>query len=155
MVSKAALNYYRTPPASLVNKDAGWPSCLMSLTDVSSRTNALVRVRLPCFSVYLDLITGTTYGTVHIILPPRCSFCSPDVILLPRDVLTVCFEWLHSLASNTVAVVTRAHQVFLPRQKNKPDSGSRLVTAGDDGILRVWDMRSGDMLFAMQVRTAI
>ncbi|GLC35175.1 hypothetical protein PLESTB_000562600 [Pleodorina starrii] len=80
LVSRAALNYHRHPHALLINKDAGWPSNLMTLENSSYATNA--------------------------------------VAFLPKD----------------------------------PNSGSslRLVTGADDGVVRVWDMRSGDLLFAMQ-----
>ncbi|GLC68494.1 hypothetical protein PLESTF_000698500, partial [Pleodorina starrii] len=80
LVSKAALNYHRRPAAFLINKDAGWPSNLMTLENSDYRVNSLA---------------------------------------------------------------------FLLK-----DSGSgsslRLVTGADDGVVRVWDMRSGDLLFAMQ-----
>ncbi|GFR45284.1 hypothetical protein Agub_g6392, partial [Astrephomene gubernaculifera] len=79
LVSKAALSYHRRPHAHLVNKDAGWPSNLMTLENSVHRTNSVA---------------------------------------------------------------------FLPKE----DGGSslRLVTGADDGVVRVWDMRSGDLLFAMQ-----
>lgn len=42
LVSKAALSYYRRPHAQLINKDAGWPSNLMTLENSAYITNAVV-----------------------------------------------------------------------------------------------------------------
>ncbi|GIL89620.1 hypothetical protein Vretifemale_17343 [Volvox reticuliferus] len=83
LVSKAALNYHRRPHAFLINKDAGWPSNLMTLENSDYRVNSLA---------------------------------------------------------------------FLLRDSNS-GSSLRLVTGADDGVVRVWDMRSGDLLFAMQPPT--
>ena len=262
LVSRAALSYHRKPAACLINKDAGWPSSLMSLDNPAHRTNTVVSCRhrprrrpllqrreqgarapqplLPLRHAFRHRQGATAAATAaaavlhcikHCFIGPTrnpeasspwalCMYmlqmdtCAglghwlagvcPSNIIMPvhanvgtyvRRCMDPCAStccaqptsptrarqrrhWLAARPSCTylyqvyVASVyvaaprtasMLAHpvcpppspplspplpQVFLP--KESPTSSSlRLATGADDGVLRIYDMRSGDLLFGM------
>jgi WD40 repeat protein len=45
--------------------------------------------------------------------------------------------------------VRKAHQGAVQSLKSSPD-GRRLASCGDDGVINVWDLQSGDLLQTLQ-----
>ncbi|GLI70609.1 hypothetical protein VaNZ11_015539, partial [Volvox africanus] len=125
LVSKAALNYHRRPHAFLINKDAGWPSNLMTLENSDYRANSLAFLLKDSGSgSSLRLVTGADDGVVRV-----WDMRSGDLLFAMQP-------------------PTQAYQGTLPAVKciavaSMPDGSTQIASAGKDLAVRLWNLKSG------------